>query len=200
MTVSDLQVGSTQTSTRPSILITSACTNDWKNTTAPEQRGSGPTRTYRPPSRVDPATLGTGLSVKFARLHTLGGGYAMANPVLMQGLMRGDLVHFEMVLGPLNISDSGDAIVLVGFHYGGPTTVTGVAGSGFVGELFRLTAGNFKQVVVTGENSYVGADLYHEGCAETYVRARLSGSEYSSGLTDNLPDTVKIYYNATCMR
>ena len=45
-----------------------------------------------------------------------------------------------------------------GFHYGGPTTVTGPTGVGFVGELFRLTAGTFEQALIHGSNAYAAAD------------------------------------------
>jgi hypothetical protein len=43
-------------------------------------------------------------------------GYAAGNPILLKGLKKGDLIWMEMVLGPVNISDSGDAVVLIGFH------------------------------------------------------------------------------------
>ena len=43
-------------------------------------------------------------------------GYATVNPILLKGLNKGDLIWMEMVLGPVNITDSGDAVVLIGFH------------------------------------------------------------------------------------
>jgi hypothetical protein len=90
---------------------------------------------------------------------------------LSQGLRKGDLVHFEMHMGPVNVTDSGDADVLFGFHYGGPTTVTGVRGTGIIGEMFRLTAGSYAQAEIHGNNAYTAADWYHEGCAHTLVDA-----------------------------
>jgi hypothetical protein len=111
------------------------------------------------------------MSVSFHHTFTYGGDYNFANPVVIEDLSAGDLVYFESHMGPTNITNSGKAVVIFGFHYGGPTTVSGSAGTGFVGELFRLTAGNYEQALIHGSNAYTVADWYHEGCAYTLLPA-----------------------------
>jgi len=79
---------------------------------------------------------------------------------------------------------------------GGPTTVTGAnpSATGFVGELFRLTSADSNQVIVKGSNTYVGADLYHEGCAHEYAAAEDSSIVVISATKMCPPwtDTAKI--------
>ena len=135
-----------------------------------QPRAPGP-KAYRPPNRVNAKEVGTGLSVSFHHTFTYGGDYFFANPVLVEGLSKGDLVNMEAHMGPVNITNSGDAVVIFGFHYGGPTTVTGPIGAGFVGELFRLTAGTYEQALIHGSNAYAVADWYHEGCQYTLLPA-----------------------------
>jgi hypothetical protein len=176
--VADLTFEIGTKSADPSVVITPTCARGRGGAPAVDARPTvpatgapppGPGKAYAPPNRVNPKALGTGLSVTFDHTFTYGGDYNFANPVLMQGLRKGDLVYFEMHMGPINITDSGDAVVLTGFHYGGPTTITGPRGTGFVGELFRLTAGSYAQANIEGNNAYVAADWYHEGCAFTLV-------------------------------
>ena len=49
--------------------------------------------------------------------------------------------------------------------------MTGPKGAGFVGELFKITAGTYEQTLIYGDNAYVVADWYHEGCQSTLVPA-----------------------------
>jgi hypothetical protein len=163
-----------------SVLITSSC----KTAALPEEEeverdSAGPSphparngNSYRPPVRVDPKTLGTGLSVSFHHTFTWGGDYFFKNPIVLRGLKKGDLVDFVLHMGPINVTDSGDAVILTGFHYGGPTTISGKSGAGFVGELVRLTGGSYAQLLISGDNAYTAADWYHEGCQHTLIPAQ----------------------------
>ena len=113
--VKDLQIGKTQTSTEPGVLVTSTCDGDddddaddveqngrrvnkqRQSSVESGQHGAAPPA-YKAPPRILPASIGTGsLSVSFHRVHTLGGGYASSNPILIRGLKRGDLCWMEMV-------------------------------------------------------------------------------------------------------
>lgn len=63
-----------------------------------------------------------------------------------------------------------------------------------MGELFRLTSSNSNQVIVKGSNTYVGADLYHEGCSHEYSAAEDSSIVVISATKMCPPwtDTAKI--------
>jgi hypothetical protein len=133
--VKDMQIGNSawQQSASPGapgVLVASTCTADDTGTAdlprsedvlsiqtrARQNFTATATPTYRLPPKIDATAIGTGMSVSFSRVYTLGGGYAAGNPILLRGLKRGDLVWLEMVLGPVNVTDSGDAVVLIGFH------------------------------------------------------------------------------------
>ena len=92
----DMQIGNAPTSAEPGVLVTSICTSADDNDDVPagDLSGSDDDRnitsatdsvsdtkdiatappTYKLPPKIDPTNIGTGLSVSFHRVHTLGGG------------------------------------------------------------------------------------------------------------------------------
>ena len=87
--IMDMQIGNAQTSPEPGVLVTSTCTAHDDDdaldlagdSTADDSNSSSATKgiatrpsTYTLPPKIDPANIGTGLSVSFHRVHTLGGG------------------------------------------------------------------------------------------------------------------------------
>ena len=114
--VSHMTFAATPKQDSPSVVVTSSCTaSGFKGapSSVPRQTATA-SNEYRPPNRVNAKEVGTGLSVSFHQTFTYGGDYFYANPLVIDGLKKGDLVDLECHMGPTNITNSGDAVVIFG--------------------------------------------------------------------------------------
>ena len=85
----------------------------------------------------------------------------------LDGLTSTDTLHANVLDGRLVVSDSADAVVLIGFHVQGgsvvshPSAQAGPA-TGFMGELFRAESFQRFDLQVNDSQSYVISDYYTE--------------------------------------
>jgi hypothetical protein len=107
----------------------------------------------------------------------------------VDGLGGGDILHANVLDGRLVVSNSADAVVLVGFHVQGGSAVSHPSpmlgpSRGFMGELFRAESYNRFDLQVNDSQSYVISDFYTE---QTWQNILLKGTS-----ANNYPGRVSI--------
>eukprot|EP01051_Picozoa_sp_SAG22_P005745 SAG22_NODE_352_length_11827_cov_3.941252_2_plen_1753_part_00 len=107
----------------------------------------------------------------------------------IDGLTQTDTLHANVLDGRLDVSDSADGVVLVGFHVQGgsavshPSPMRGPA-KGFLGEIFRAESFNRFDLQVNDSQSYVISDYYTE---QTWQYILLGGTA-----ADKYPGRVSV--------